>query len=82
MTGVIHVEVIPSVESVTAINALTSVNLLYIIPALPAELVAAPLNSVSVTCGGGRAHQNLVGIASVFENLVIPEVVIPVAPGV
>ena len=39
MTGVIHVEVIPSVESVTAINTLTSVNLLNVIPTLPAELV-------------------------------------------
>ena len=80
MTGVIHVEVIPSVKSVTAIDTFTSVNLLYVIPALPAELVAAPLNSVSVTCGGSRTHQNFVGIASVFENLVIPEVVIPVGP--
>ena len=76
-----HIEVVPSIKPITAIDPLSVVNGGDVVPPLPAELITSPLNAVAMSGDCSRADENFVGVIGIFKHLVIPKIIIPIRTG-
>ena len=73
---IIHIKMVPPIKPVTTIDPLSVINGGDIVPSFPAKLIAAPLNTVSISCDCGWANEYFVGIIGVLKYLMIPKIII------
>ena len=73
----VHVRMVPAIEAVAAGYATAAVNLGFVVPCTPASLVITP-PTARIRCSG-RAEDDFMGVRAVIENLMVPEIVVPIA---
>ncbi len=76
-----HIEVVPSIKPITAIDPLSVIYGGHVVPSFPTELIAAPLNTVGMSCDCSWADENFVGVIGILKHLVVPEIIIPIRTG-